>query len=817
MRHLPFWIRWSWRDLRKRWLLVTAIALTIGVGTGAYGGLTSTSAWRLAANDASYAALRMFDVRVRLMNQGVVPAGSLAIIARSIESSDGIAELEERLVLATQVDASIDGRTIIVPGQAIGVDVTLPAHIAGMSARLGRALEPGDAGLHVAALDFHFARELELPAQGELRIPGGTSLTYVGQVLTPEFFLVTTAGGGLLADANFAALVVPLDTLQYRTGNEGKVNDVLIRLTPGADVEAVRTEIEDALRQELPGLTVDVDLAAEDEAYRVLYENIDSDDRFYFIFALVILAGATLAAFNLTSRVVESQRREIGIGMALGLAPRWIAFRPLLIGAQVAALGVVLGIGVGLLIDVGMDGLLQRYFPMPIWSAPFQPGAFAQAAVVGFLLPFAASVYPVWRAVSVPPIRAIRTGSTSASGIGLAHLARRLRLPGGPLRQMPLRNVLRTPRRTALTSIGVAAAIAVFVGTTGMIDTFLRTIDIGEHEVIGDEPRRLSVTLTGFEPAAAVEERLAATNVLGRIEPELVVTGTAKHAGRELDLSISLLDTARAGWTPTIIEGRLPRTTDPQEPPEILMSAAGADQLGVRVGDVVSLAHSFREETGIVNRATDVVLVGLQPSPSKSLVGMDLGEAGRFGLAGLTNQLSVIPANDETIEAVQRGLFDVAGIAAAEPVATTAAIFRNIVDQYLGLLAIVQITGLALALLIAFNTATIALDERAREHATMFAFGIGVRAVLAMAIAESVIIGIVGTALGIVGGRLLVEFIVRFIMVDVVPDIGFTTLLSAGTIAIASLLGIAIVGLAPLVGVRRLRNTNIPDALRVVE
>ena len=50
MRRVPFWIRWSWRDLRKRWLLVAAIALTIGIGTGAYGGLTSTFKNRPANN-----------------------------------------------------------------------------------------------------------------------------------------------------------------------------------------------------------------------------------------------------------------------------------------------------------------------------------------------------------------------------------------------------------------------------------------------------------------------------------------------------------------------------------------------------------------------------------------------------------------------------------------------------------------------------------------------------------------------------------------------------------------------------------------------
>lgn len=52
------WMRWSWRDLRHRWTQVATIALIIALGTGTYSGLVSTSAWRLQANDASYALLR---------------------------------------------------------------------------------------------------------------------------------------------------------------------------------------------------------------------------------------------------------------------------------------------------------------------------------------------------------------------------------------------------------------------------------------------------------------------------------------------------------------------------------------------------------------------------------------------------------------------------------------------------------------------------------------------------------------------------------------------------------------------------------------
>ncbi len=53
--------RWSWRDLRSRWVPVTALAFIIALGTGAFAGLGGTTDWRIRSNDASYAALA--DVR----------------------------------------------------------------------------------------------------------------------------------------------------------------------------------------------------------------------------------------------------------------------------------------------------------------------------------------------------------------------------------------------------------------------------------------------------------------------------------------------------------------------------------------------------------------------------------------------------------------------------------------------------------------------------------------------------------------------------------------------------------------------------------
>ena len=66
MRRAQFWLRWSWRDLKGRWVLVVAIALVLAIGTGIYSGLGSLENWRKASNDASFAPLNAHDLKINL-------------------------------------------------------------------------------------------------------------------------------------------------------------------------------------------------------------------------------------------------------------------------------------------------------------------------------------------------------------------------------------------------------------------------------------------------------------------------------------------------------------------------------------------------------------------------------------------------------------------------------------------------------------------------------------------------------------------------------------------------------------------------------
>ena len=213
------------------------------------------------------------------------------------------------------------------------------------------------------------------------------------------------------------------------------------------------------------------------------------------IFAALLLGAAAFAAFNLISRTIEAQRREIGIGMALGVRPRVLARRPLLLGGQVALLGVALGIPAGFAANAWLRSVMQSFFPLPVLKTPMQVGVFVQGAALGLAVSLLATAIPLRRALSVTPVEAISVGARAAKSSGLAWITRRIRLPGGSLSNMPLRNVLRTPRRTIMTVLGIGAVVAITLALAGVIDSFNTTLDASRSEALAGARQRLTVDL----------------------------------------------------------------------------------------------------------------------------------------------------------------------------------------------------------------------------------------------------------------------------------------------------------------------------------
>jgi putative ABC transport system permease protein len=806
-RRAHLWIRWALRDARRHRFQVLSIALLLALGVGMYAAMSSMSVWRVDSADASFAALRMHDLRVSLVEGSTVREGALRSALAGSGVRDDVQAAAERLVVSTQVDASAGGRTIIVPGRIVG---TPPgADVDALHVRAGRPATGG-----TVALEHNFARHYDLPAAGRLTLAGAQRVRYSGQALAPEYFIVTAPGADFGAESAFAVVFAPLRTAQALAGEPGRVNQLVLRLRPGTDSAAVQARLARALKQALPDTGFTFTGRDQEPAHRLIYKDAEGDQEMLDIFAFLLLGAAAFAAFNLISRTVEAQRREIGIGMALGVEPRALARRPFLLSGQIAVAGVALGIPVGLAADAWLAGVMDQFFPLPVVRASFQSDLYVQGAMLGVTLPLLAAAVPVWRALRVSPIEAIRVGARAASSSGLAWLVKGVRLPGGSLANLPLRNVLRTPRRTLMTLLGIGAVVTIVVALAGVMDSFDDTLEASRQEALARAPDRMTVDLVEPQrPDSGDIRRVVGARTVGAAQPSLRAASTLVAGPRRVDVALETIGDRRPLWRPTFDAGTLPSGR-----PGLVIARRAADDLRVGLGDRVTVVHPVATAAGTF-RLVDTALpvTGIHASPLRFVAYANAPAAADLQLAGLVNRISVVPASGRDADDVKAELLRLPAVAAVQGAAATTDAVDARLEQFNEILLITVAIAGAMALLIAFNATAINADERAREHATMFAYGVTVARVVRGSVAEGLIIGALGTAAGIAAGHGLLSWIVNENMPEKMPDIGTLIAVAPLTYALAATAGTVVVAAAPLLTLRKLNRTDVPATLRVVE
>lgn len=380
-----------------------------------------------------------------------------------------------------------------------------------------------------------------------------------------------------------------------------------------------------------------------------------------------------------------------------------------------------------------------------------------------------------------------------------------------------MRNILRAPRRALLTALAIGAAITTMVATIGIVDSFVHTLDRGEAEATHEAADRFVVELDGFYPRDASElGQLAALPEVAVVQPRLRLFGTANPdapTADEVDLVLELVDFDGAMWSPTLTAGSRAAVADGG----LVLSEKAADDLHVTVGDHVTVRHPRRVGATYELVTSRFTVAALQPGPLRSLAFLDLDRAEAFNLSGLTNVVDVRPRAGVSDDRLVRAVFVQPGVGSVESVTATVRAVRAALEDFFGVLRVVQAVVLLLAVLIAFNATSIGIDEGARQQATMLAFGLRPRTVLSIAAAEMAAIGLLGTLLGLAGGRAVLAWVTGMQLQRTMPDIRVTAYLAPGTLLTAAALGVLAVAAAPLLLTRRVQRMDVPATLRVLE
>ncbi|WP_263415976.1 ABC transporter permease [Terriglobus albidus] len=206
---------------------------------------------------------------------------------------------------------------------------------------------------------------------------------------------------GVIADARTESLADAAIPQIYRSIYQRPAKDLAIflrgQLDPSAISSQMRTQIQ-SIDPELPvfhGETLDEVLSESLSVRRFSMEMVA-----FFAATALLLAG--LGIYGTISYVVNEQRREIAIRLALGAQKAMILRMVLRRGAGLAAAGTGLGIAGALIVSHLMSGLLYGVSPTDLPT-------FAGFTVVLTAVALAASYIPALRAMRFDPITTLHS------------------------------------------------------------------------------------------------------------------------------------------------------------------------------------------------------------------------------------------------------------------------------------------------------------------------------------------------------------------------------------------------------------------------
>jgi putative ABC transport system permease protein len=378
--------------------------------------------------------------------------------------------------------------------------------------------------------------------------------------------------------------------------------------------------------------------------------------------------------------------------------------------------------------------------------------------------------------------------------------------------------------RTVLTGFAVVLGVAFVAGTF----VFTDTIDASFKDLFERAQKGTDVTVTA---KVAVEEDFAApptmpSSALDRVKSVDGVEAAQGNVSADGNLLDKKGEPIVSNGPPTLLlssgEKRFDPLTyreggPPQNDGEVVLDRGTAEKYDFKVGDTVTVsgrapAKQFKV-SGIATLGDSDNLAGSR------MVLMTLPEAQRMTGHDGYDDISVAAAGgtspEELKAAIQRELGGQYTVRTGKEQAEKQA--QDLSDA-LGFIRTALLVFAGVALLVGgfliFNTFAVTVAQRTREFALLRTLGASRRQILQSVVAETVVVGLVASILGIVGGLLLAPAL-RALLSAFGLDLGTTgTVLEVRTVIVALLVGVIATVVSGFVPARRATRVVPVEALR---
>ena len=715
------------RDLARMKIQALAIALVLASGVAVFIGMLTAYRSLRVSEHHYYTQYRFAQVWTDL-------ARAPLSVTRSVAAIPGVTAVEGRI----KQQAVLDVPGLDEPASALIISIPeAPGHaLNDLYIRRGRHVEPGHAHEVMVSEAFAETNHLSLGDTMMAVVAGRhVELRFVGVALSPEYVMPIPPGGLSPDDRRFAVLWMTRDELEALTDLRGAFNEVAVALAPGTDERTVTTAIDRALEpyggRGAYGRT-------SQASHTMLEEHIKQLESLALVVPTIFLLVAAFLVNIVLSRVVATQREQIGLLKAFGYTSGRVAIHYLELTVLIVLGGVAIGLPVGAWLGRILAVFYAAFFRFPVLVFRIEPAVVAAASLVAMVAAALGAIGSVRRVVALPPTVAMTAEIPSFGGSifdvpGVAHMF-------APSSRMVLRNVARRPLRSGLAVAGMSLAIAVVVLGSSAADSIDRMRDVRFQAASRDD---LSVSLAHVRAVGTVKDFLALPGVT-RAEPFRAVPARLLARGSKHD--VTLVGLPRGGVLRNVVDTSYRTATVPRD--GVVMTTWLARAFGLHAGDELSLEIREKRRHVVTTPLIDVV-----DEPLGATAYMDLDAMGRLLEEPATYSGALLTTDPMQSHALNAELKRIPSAVAVDFRRGALESYRKMSDSAVGFVRQVEVIfAVIIAFGVVYNSAKIALAERSRELATLRVLGFTRGEVSRILLGEVGALAVPAIPLGFVGG-----------------------------------------------------------------
>lgn len=724
------------RDLGQLRNQAIAIALIVASGVSLFIGMFSAYRSVKESEHHFYSQQRFAHVWSSL---GRAPGS----VARELAAIPGVAAVDARIV----AQAIVDVPGLAEPASALIVGIVPgPRHaVNDVYLRRGRHVEPGRPGEILISEVFADVNRLDPGSMLPVVIEGrSVTLRVVGVALSPEH-VMAIAPSGINDDRRFAIAWMAEDQLEALVDKRDAFDEVALRLAPGGDERATIAAV-DRLLERYGGRGAYG--RGSQASNTMLEEHVVLLRSLALIVPSVFLAVTAFLVHVVLSRVIASQREQVGMLKAFGYSNARLALHYLELAFAIVGIGVVVALPIGAWLGHGMAAFFTAAmfrFPVLVFRVDAEVVAIAGAIAIGAAVVGALSA--LRRVAAMPPMVAM-SPEMPAFRHGLAD---RLGLLRGlsPAWRMVVRNLSRRPLRSMLATAGMAFAVAIVVLGMALSAGIERTI----HVAFERERREgVTVQLAHVRALDTARDFLALPGVV-RAEPFRRVPARVVTPDGWQDVNVVGLPAG--GALRHVVDSELREHSLVRE--GVAMTRWLAARARLHRGDLVRVEIRENQRRFVRARVVEIV-----DEPLFNAVYLDLGALDRLlgepeTYSGV--DLTVDPVHERELYATLKRL----PVAASVDLRRAAiANFRETSDLVVRFVRRIEMVfAIVIAAGVVYSIARITLAERGRELATLRVLGFTRGEVSAILFGEVAALAVPAIPLGSAAGYLLSGVVAR--------------------------------------------------------